>query len=105
MLPFNTSACSNNTLGAPARAAQRKALIAPFKEKFDGKAEDVIQHIAVFNQRCEETGIIEDFNFIEEEHLPPSDVDMSNPKARTAWLTDPHRSTYGNILLDSLKAG
>jgi hypothetical protein len=69
MLPFNTSAFSN-TLGATDRAAQRKALVAPFKEDFEGKAEDVLQHIAAFTQRCEETGVIEDFKFIEEEHPP-----------------------------------
>jgi hypothetical protein len=46
MLPFNTGAFSN-TLGATDRAAERKALVAPLKEEFDGKAEDVLQHIAV----------------------------------------------------------
>jgi hypothetical protein len=38
MLPFNTSAFSN-TLGAQDRAAQRKALVAPLKEDFDGKTQ------------------------------------------------------------------
>jgi hypothetical protein len=103
MLPFNTSAFSN-TLGATDRATQRKALIAPFKEEFDGKAEDVLQHIAAFNQCCEETGVIEDFKFIEEEHSPPSNVNMSDPMASTIWLSDPRRFTYGNILIDSSKA-
>jgi hypothetical protein len=74
MLPFNTSAFSN-TLGASDCTAQHKALVAPFKEEFDGKAEDVLQHIAVFNQR-----------------------------SRTAWLSDSRRFTYGNILLDSSNA-
>jgi hypothetical protein len=103
MLLFNTSAFSN-TLGATDRAAQHKALITPFKEEFDGKAEDVLQHIAAFTQRCEETRVIEDFQFIEEEHSPSSDVDMSDPKASIAWLSDPRRFTYGNILIDSSKA-
>jgi hypothetical protein len=103
MLPFNTSSFSN-TLGASDRAAQRKALVAPFKEEFEGKPEDVLQHIAIFTHRCEESGVIEDFKFIEEEHLPPSDIDMSDPKQRTSWLSDPRRFTYGNILLDSSKA-
>jgi hypothetical protein len=94
MLPFNTSAFSN-TLGAPDCATQRKALITPFKEEFDGKAEDVLQQIAVFNQHCEETGIIEDFNFIEEEHLPPSDIDMSNSKVHTACET--HAGLYKTV--------
>jgi hypothetical protein len=69
MLPFNTSAFSNS-LGASDRAAQRKAIVAPFDE-FDAKPEDVMQHIAQFTQRCEETGIMEDFNFIESENSPP----------------------------------
>jgi hypothetical protein len=103
MLPFNTSSFSN-TLGASDRAAQRKALIASFKEEFDGKPDDVLQHIAMFNHRCEESGVIEDFKFIEEEHLPPSDFDMTDPKQRTAWLSDPRRFTYGNILIDSSNA-
>jgi hypothetical protein len=103
MLPFNTSAFSN-TLGAPDRAAQRKALVAQFKEEFDGKPEDVIQHIALFTHCCEESGVIEDFKFIKEEHLPPSTVDLSIPAQRTAWLSDPDRFTYGNILIDSSNA-
>ncbi len=47
---------------------------------------------------------MEDFNFIEKEHLPPSDVDMTDPKARTAWLSDPRRFTYENLLVDSSTA-
>jgi hypothetical protein len=80
MLPFNTSAFSN-TLGASDRAAQRKAIVAPFNE-FDAKSEDVIQHITQFTHRCEETGIMEDFNFIDFEKSPPSDVDLSDPTAK-----------------------
>jgi hypothetical protein len=64
LLPFNTSAFSN-LLGASDRAAQRKALVAPFKEEFDGSLDDVLQHIASFTTRCAETGVIEDFNYIE----------------------------------------
>jgi hypothetical protein len=79
MLPFNTSSFSN-TLGASDCAAQRKALVAPFKEEFDGKPDDVLQHFALFKHRCEESGVIKDFKFIEEEHLPPSDVNMSDTK-------------------------
>jgi hypothetical protein len=79
MLPFNTSSFSN-TLGATDHAAQHKALVAPFKEDFDGKADDVLQHIAIFTHRCEESGVIEDFKFIEEEHLPPSNIDMPDAK-------------------------
>ncbi len=92
MLPFNTSSFSN-TLGATDWAAQRKALVAPFKEEFDGKSDDVLQHIAIFTHRCEESRVIEDFRFIDEEHLPPSDIDMSDPKQWTSWLSDLHRFT------------
>jgi hypothetical protein len=102
MLPFNTSAFSN-LLGATDRAAQRKAVVAPFDE-FDAKAEDVIQHIAQFTQRCEETGIIEDFAFIESENSPPSTIDMTDPTQKAAWLADPKRYNYGNLLIDSSKA-
>ncbi len=87
MLPFNTSAFSN-TLGATNRAVQCKALVAPFKEDFDAKSDDVIQHIASFTHRCEETGVVEDFNFVLHENAPPSDVDMTDPKAKTSWLAD-----------------
>jgi hypothetical protein len=102
MLPFNTSAFSN-TLGAPNRAAQRKALVAPLKEDFDGKPEDVLQHIKAFNHHCREAGVIKDFKYIEEEHLPPSSVDLTNTQC-AAWLTNPDRFTYGNILIDSSTA-
>jgi hypothetical protein len=101
--PFSHHA-SINLLGAYDHVAQCKALVAPFKKEFDGKSEDILQHVADFNQCCKDTGIVEDFNFIEEEDLPPSDVDMTDSKACTAWLSDPHCFTYGNIILDSSKA-
>jgi hypothetical protein len=63
-----------------------------------------MQHIAQFTQRCEETGIIKDFNFIESKNTPPSDIDMSDPIEKAAWINDPHHFVYGNILLDSSKA-
>jgi hypothetical protein len=103
MFAFNTSAFSN-TLGASDRAAQRKALVAPFKEEFDGQPQDVLQHIAIFTQRCQETGIVEDFNFIVCENSPPSDIDMSDTIERTKWQTDPRRLTIDNILIDSSRA-
>jgi hypothetical protein len=65
------------------------------------KPKDVLQHIKAFNHRCKEAGVVEDFKFIEEEHLPPSTVDLTDPAQQKAWLTDPTRFTYGNILLDS----
>ncbi len=103
MLHFNTSAFSN-TLGAADRAAQRKALVTPFKEEFDAKPDDVMQHIASFNHHCEETGVIEDFNYILHENSPPSDVDMTDTKAHAAWLADPRCYTYGNLIIDSSTA-
>lgn len=65
LLPFNTSTVSN-LLVAPDQAAQGKALIAPFKEEFDGSPEDVLQHITSFNTYCVETGVTEDFSYFEE---------------------------------------
>jgi hypothetical protein len=102
MLPFNTSAFSNS-LGSSNQAAQQKAIVAPF-DTFDAKPEDVMQHIVQFTQQCEETEIMEDFHFVESENSPPSDVDISDPKANAAWLQDPHQLNYGNILIDSSKA-
>jgi uncharacterized surface protein with fasciclin (FAS1) repeats len=49
LLPFNTSTISN-TLNPEDRAAQRKALVAHFSEKFDANLEDVLQFIENFNQ-------------------------------------------------------
>lgn len=103
MLPFNTSSFSN-TLGATDRASQHKALVPPFKEEFDGKPEDVLQHIADFTHHCNESGVIEEFKFIIEENEPPSTIDLSDPKQKKAWLADPDRFTYGNILIDSSQA-
>jgi hypothetical protein len=103
LLPFNTSTISN-TLNPEDRAAQRKALVAPFSEKFDANPEDVLQFIENFTQCCKETGIIEDFNFIIKEKLPLSDVDMDDTIARTQWLTDSHHFTMGNLPIDYSKA-
>jgi hypothetical protein len=103
MPPFNTSSFSN-TLGATNRAAQQKAFISPFKEEFDGKLEHVLQHIATFMHRCEESGVIENFKFLLQENQPPPDMDMSDQKEKAAWLSDNHRFTYGNILIDSSQA-
>jgi len=38
-----------------------------------------MQHIAHFNRHCEETGVIEDSNFINHENPPPVDVNLSDP--------------------------
>jgi hypothetical protein len=85
---LNDSAFSN-ILGASDHAAQHKAVVASFKEDFDGKPEDILQHIAVFTHCCEETVVIEVLNFIEKENDPPSHIDMSDPSNCTALLTDP----------------
>jgi hypothetical protein len=77
MLPFNTSAFSNS-LGVSNHVTKRKAVIAPFDE-FDAKPEDIMQHIAQFIQHCEETGIMEDFNFIESENPPRLTSEKSKP--------------------------
>jgi len=103
MPPYNTSSFSN-TLDAADRPAQRKAVVAPFKEDFDGKIENVMQHIADFTHRCHETGVIEDFNFIIKENSPPPNIDMDDQKERLAWLSDPKRYEYGNFLIDSSSA-
>ncbi len=50
LLPFNTSTISN-TLNPEDRAAQRKALVAPFSEKFDANPEDVLQFIENFTHQ------------------------------------------------------
>ena len=100
MPPYNTSSFSN-ILDASDRAAQRKAVVTPFKDDFDGSIDNVMQHIADFNHRCHETGMIEEFTFIDVEHPPPDDVDMDDQKQRLAWLSDARRYTYGNLLIDS----
>jgi hypothetical protein len=102
LLPFKTCAFSN-ILGASNRAAQRKALVSSF-DKFDGKPEDVHQHIAQFTQRCVETGVVKDFSFIIGENPPPSDVDLTDPIEKAAWTSDPPCFTTGNFLLDASQA-
>jgi len=51
MLPYNTSSFSN-VLDGPDCAAQRKAVVTPFKEDFDGSINNVMQHIADFTHHC-----------------------------------------------------
>ena len=102
LLPFNTSAFSN-VLGASDRAAQCKALVSPFDE-FDGKPEDVHQHIAQFTQCCVETGVVKDFSYIISENSPPSDVDLTDSIEKAAWILNPCRFTTGNFLLDASQA-
>jgi hypothetical protein len=103
MLPFKTSTFGN-TLATSDCAAQRQAVVTPFKEEFDGNIYDIMQHIANFHHHCVETVIIEDFNFMDHENPPPSNIDMDDAKERLAWLSDPRRFTYGNLLIDSTNA-
>jgi hypothetical protein len=56
MLPFNTSTFSN-LHGVSNCGAQQKAIVALFDE-FSAKAEDVMQHVAQFTHRCEDSGIM-----------------------------------------------
>jgi len=102
LLPFNTSAFSN-VLGTADRAAQRKALVSS-SDEFDGKPEDVHQHIAQFTQHCIKTGVIEDFLFIISENPAPSDVDLNDPIEKAAWLSDTRHFTTGNLLIDASQA-
>jgi hypothetical protein len=103
LLPFKTSTFSN-TLGASDRAANQKTLIAPFKEEFNGSPEDVLQHITSFKTHCEETGVTEDFNFIDEENETPLDIDMTDSTDPASWLSDSHCCNYGKILIDASSA-
>jgi hypothetical protein len=102
LLPCNTSAFSN-VFGASNCATQRKALVSSFG-KFDGKPEDVHQHIAQFTQCCVETGVVKDFSYIISENSPPSDVDLTDSIEKAAWILNPCRFTTGNFLLDASQA-
>jgi hypothetical protein len=44
-------------------SAQCKALLVLYKEEFNGKPKDIMQHNALSNHHCEETCVTEDFNF------------------------------------------
>jgi hypothetical protein len=103
LLPFNTSAFSN-ILNATDRPAQRKALVAPFMDLFDGNSNNTLQYIASFTQRCVETGVIGDFDFHATENPPPSDVDITDPVQAASWKNDPRRFTKGNLLIDASSA-
>jgi len=64
----------------------------------------VLQLIATFNHCCIETSIIEEFNFIDRENPPPSNIDMDDDKEHLAWLSGPRHFTCGNLLIDSTNA-
>jgi hypothetical protein len=103
LLPFNTSAFSN-TLNAADHPAHRKALVYSFYGPFDGNPDNTLQYIALFTQRCVETGVIGDFDLIEQEHSPPSTVYLTDPIQAASWITDPCHVTNGNILIDASSA-
>jgi hypothetical protein len=103
LLPFNTSAFTNQ-LNADDHPVQCKAIVAPFKEEFDGTSDNVLHFISLFTQCCRETGVVDELKFILQEHSPPSNVDMTDATARTAWLIDSRCFTYGNFLIDSSQA-
>jgi hypothetical protein len=92
LLPFNTSTFSS-ILNAADRPAQRKALVTPFTELFDGNPDNTLQYIALFTQQCEETGVIGDFNFVSHENLPPATVDLTDPVQAASWKKDSRRFT------------
>jgi len=100
---FNTSTFSNKE-GAADRTAQRKALVAKLHHEFDGELNKVQQHIADITHRCKECGIYNEFVYIIKENLPPSTLDLTDPKAKAQWDQDPDRFELGNLLDDPSKA-
>jgi hypothetical protein len=85
---YNTSTFSNKESAAD-RTAQRKALVAKLHHEFDGDLKKVQQHIADITHRCKECGIYNDFVYIIKESLPPSNLDLTDPKVKAQWEQDP----------------
>jgi hypothetical protein len=100
---YNTSTFSNKE-GAADRTAQRKALVAKLHHEFDCELNKVQQHIADITHRCKECGIYNDFVYIIKENLPPSNLDLTDPKVKAQWDQDPDRFELGNLLDDPSKA-
>jgi len=100
---YNTSTFSNKE-GAADRTAQRKALVAKLHHEFDGELNKVQQHIADITHRCKECGIYNDFVYIIKENVPPSTLDLTDPKVKAQWDQDPDRFELGNLLEDPSKA-
>jgi hypothetical protein len=100
---YNTSTFSNKE-GATDRVSQRKALVMKLHHEFNGEADMVQQHLADIEHRCEQCGILDDFNFVIKENPPPISMDMSDPKNHVAWANDPARFTVGNLLEDASQA-
>ena len=103
MKRYNTSTFSNKE-GAADRSAQRKALVAPLHQIFDGQQEHVVGHLADISHRCDETGVYNDFYFVIGENKPPTHLDTSDPVQRIIWESDPDRFIYGNLFEDSSQA-
>ncbi len=93
---MNDSAFSN-ILGASDHAAQHKAVVVSFKEDFELKPEDILQHIVVFTHCCEETVIVIEVLTLLEKKMILSDIDMSDPSNFTAWLTNPWQFIHSNL--------
>jgi hypothetical protein len=100
---YNISTFSNKE-GAPDHISQRKAIIAKLHFEFNGEPKMVQQHLAEISHRCEQCGITDDFNFIIKENPPPASLDLTDPKSRALWESDPDRYEIGNLLIDPSQA-
>ena len=104
MTGYNPIYAAPNKEGAADRVSQRKALVAKLHHEFNGEADMVQQHLADIAHRCEQCGIVGDFNFIIKENPPPISMAMSDPKNHIAWANDPDRFIIGNVLHDASQA-
>jgi hypothetical protein len=100
---YNTSTFSNKE-GATDRTAQHMALVAKLHHEFDGELNKGQQHIADITHRCKQCGIYNDFIYIIKENLPPSSMDLSDPKEKAHWDQDLDCFILGNLLDDPSKA-
>jgi hypothetical protein len=100
---YNTSTFSNKE-GASDRVSQRKALVSKLHHEFNGEADLVQQHIADITHRCEQCGIMDDFNFVIKENDPPTSLDLTDSKNQIIWNNSPDRWEVGNLLDDASKA-
>jgi len=100
---YNTSTFSNKE-GESDRVSQRKALVSKLHHAFDGETDLVQQHLADIFHRCEQCGIMDDFNFAIKENPPPADLDMSDPKNKIYWEQSSDRFELGNLLVDPSQA-
>jgi hypothetical protein len=92
---FNTS-----TFSYKENALDRTALVAKLHHEFDGELNKVQQHIADITHCCKQCGIYNDFIYIIQENLPPSKLDLNDPKDKAQWEQSPDRFVLGNLLDD-----